>query len=127
MKIRLKTFDIIIILFVAGLTFFSAYIAWMKPRERSRVLIRGQGSEWVFPAEAAQTIVVPGPLGNTTVRLGDSRAWIESSPCGNQTCVTSGSLTRQGHWAACLPNNVLLIIQGIQDDDVDGIACIGKR
>ncbi|MCL2806318.1 MAG: NusG domain II-containing protein [Treponema sp.] len=117
-----KPADIIIILVVTGLTIFSAYSAYIKPQGKAYVLIRGQDSEWTFPIEAAETVVVKGVLGETTVRINDNRAWVESSPCENQTCVASGNVVRHGQWAACLPNNVLLIIQGSGDDDVDIIA-----
>ena len=122
MKIWIKTFDIIIILLVAGLTFFAAYTVYMKPQGQTRILVRGQGGEWTFPAGAEETVFIPGPLGDTMVRLRENRAWIEFSPCDNQTCVASGMLSRQGHWAACLPNNVLLMIYGTEDSNVDSVA-----
>ena len=121
-RFRIKLFDIVIILLVAGLTVFSAYTVYMKPQKQSQVLIRGKGGEWTFPTEAEETVFVPGPLGDTAIMLRENRAWIESSPCDNQTCVAAGFLSRQGQWAACLPNNVLLIIYGIEDNDVDIIA-----
>ena len=120
MKIRIKFFDILIILFVAGLTLLTVYAAYMRPQGRNQILIRGQGKEWIFPVEAEETVVVPGPVGNTIVRLHENRAWIESSPCDNQNCVVTGVLVRQGQWAACLPNNVLLMVQGVQEG-VDAI------
>ena len=121
MKLRIKAPDILIILLAAGLTFFSAYTAYIKPGNSARVLIRGQGREWTFRIDAEETVVVPGPLGDTVVRIQDSRAWVESSPCENQTCVASGFAARQGQWAACLPNNVLLVIQGTEEGDVDAV------
>ena len=122
MKLPIKIPDILIILLAAGLTFFSARAAYMKPDNSARVLIRGQGGEWTFHIDAEETVVVHGPLGDTIVRILDNRAWVESSPCDNQTCVASGFVARQGQWAACLPNNVLLMIQGTEDDDVDAVA-----
>jgi len=122
MKTWLKIFDIFIILAVALVTFFAIFMVYMKPQGRQMVLIRGQSAEWVFPAETEETVVVSGPIGNTTVRLANRRAWIEDSPCDNQTCVAAGMITQQGQWTACLPNNVLLMIYGAAgDDDVDGI------
>jgi hypothetical protein len=121
MKPRVKIFDIIIILAVAGLTFFAAYMAYMKPQGKSQVLIRGEDEEWVYPIETEATVVVTGPIGDTTVRIRGNSAWIESSPCDNHTCIAVGSISKQGEWAACLPNNVLVIVHGIEDD-VDGIS-----
>ena len=126
MKEKQKPFvkfpDVLIILLAAGFTFFSAFDAYLKPGGQAQVLIRGQGGEWVFPANAEETVTVAGPLGDTVVRIHEGRAWVVSSPCENQTCVASGFIVRQGQWAACLPNNVLLMIRGTGDDDVDVVA-----
>ena len=93
-------------------TFFSAYKAYLKPQGKAQVLIRGQSSVWTFPIDANETVFVPGPLGQTTVLIGEGKAWVENSPCDNLTCVAAGFITKQGQWAACLPNQVLLMIQG---------------
>jgi len=121
MRIKVKTLDIIIIFAVAGLTFFAVYMAYMKPKGNAQVLIQGQDAEWVYPIEADATVVVTGPIGDTTVRVRGNRAWVESSPCDNKTCIAAGSISRQGEWAACLPNNVLVIVNG-SEDDIDGIS-----
>jgi len=121
MKLQFKISDVIIILLASGFTFFSAYRAYIKPQGQAQVLVRGHDSEWAFPVDAEETVVVSGPLGDTVVRIHNNRAWVESSPCENQTCVSSGSVARQGQWAACLPNNVLLMIKGTGGDDVDAV------
>jgi len=121
MKLRLKIFDVIIVLIVTSLTFLAAYMAYMKPQGKSQVVIRGEGREWVYPIEAEATVAVNGPLGCTTVRIHGNSAWVESSPCDNHTCIAVGAIHNQGDWVACLPNNVLVIVHGI-DDEVDGIS-----
>jgi len=121
MNLRIKIPDVIIILLAGGLVFFSAFAVYVKPQGQARVLIRGRGGEWTFPVDVEQTVVVAGPLGDTVVRIHGSGAWVESSPCGNQTCVASGRLARQGQWAACLPNSVLLLIHGTEDENVDTV------
>ena len=122
MKLSVKIPDILIILAAAGVTFFSAYNAYIKPQGQALVLIRGQGGEWAFPVNAEETVTVTGPLGDTVVKISGNHAWVESSPCENQTCVASGFLARQGQWAACLPNNVLLMIHGTGGGNVDALA-----
>jgi len=121
MGIKVKVFDIIIILAVAGLTFFAAYMAYVKPQGNVQVLIQGQDVEWVYPIDADATVVVAGPMGETTVRICGNCVWVESSPCDNHTCIAVGSISKQGEWAACLPNNVFVIVNGIEDD-IDGIS-----
>ena len=121
MKLSIKVPDILIILLVTGITLFSFYSVYFMPQANTQVLIRGQGSEWTFPIEAKETVEVPGIIGNTIIKIEDKKAWVESSPCDNQTCVASGFVMRQGQWAACLPNGVLLMIQGFGGDDVDAV------
>ena len=117
----IKFIDILIILAAAGVSFYSAYNAYIKPVGQAQVLIRGQDVEWTFPVNAEETVIVAGPLGDTVVKIHDNRAWVESSPCENQTCVASGHIVRQGQWEACLPNKVLLMIQGTGGGDVDAV------
>ncbi|MCL2801514.1 MAG: NusG domain II-containing protein [Treponema sp.] len=123
MKSWVKIFDIIIILIVAGITFFAAYTAYMKPANESFVVIQGQNREWIFPINTSETIAVSGPLGDTIVRLNEHKAWIESSPCANKTCVAYGAVTNDGQWSACLPNNVFLVITGAKktDEEIDAV------
>ena len=111
-KLPLKIPDIVIILLALGLTGFSAFAAYVSPQSTTQVLIQGKDQSWVFPLDAEETVIVGGPLGNTVVRIHDKQAWVESSPCINQTCVASGHLRQQRAWAACLPNNVFLMIEG---------------
>ncbi|MCL2181361.1 MAG: NusG domain II-containing protein [Treponema sp.] len=117
MKVCIKIPDVLIVLIAVSLIFFSFYTVYFKPQGAARVLIRGQNAEWIFPIETEETIVVSGPLGETTVRLRGKSAWIDSSPCDNQTCVAAGEVSGFGQWAACLPNNVLLLIDGTGDTD----------
>jgi len=129
MKTWVKIIDIFIILAVAAITFFAAYVVYIKPQEKPQVIIRGQDGEWTFPLNAEETIIVTGPIGETTIRLSKNNAWIEASPCENKNCVAAGSITKQGQWTSCLPNNVLLMIQGTSsgdasagDNNVDSVA-----
>ena len=122
MKLQIKAPDIFIIILAAGLTFSSAYFAYLKPQNYQRVFIKGQDSEWIFPLNVDETIAVQGPLGDTVVRINDGSVWVESSPCQNQTCVAAGILRRHGNWSVCLPNNVLVMIEGVDgESDVDAI------
>jgi len=118
-KLPVKIPDIVIILLAIGLTGFSAFTVYAKPHSTTQVYIEGQNQQWVFPLDAEETINVKGPLGITVVRIHENEAWVESSPCENKICVAAGHLHRNGEFAACLPNNVLVMIEG--NDDNKGI------
>ncbi|MCL2479305.1 MAG: NusG domain II-containing protein [Treponema sp.] len=118
-----RILDVIIIFLAIFLTGFSVFSAYIKPEKTSQVLIRGTNGEWIYPLDSEETVTVPGPIGDTVIRIQDGQAWVESSPCANQTCVRAGHLSKQGLWTACLPNNVFLMIEGSDgSNDVDGSA-----
>jgi hypothetical protein len=114
-KFPVKPLDAAVILVALALTGLSAFTAYVKPRNTTQVLIEGSGRRWVYPLDADETVVVPGPLGNTTVRIQNSQAWVVNSPCDNKTCIAAGHARARGDWVACLPNNVFLMIEGSDD------------
>ncbi|MDR0451803.1 MAG: NusG domain II-containing protein [Treponema sp.] len=111
-KFPLKPFDFAVIGAAALLTAYCAFSAYAGAREGGRVLVRGSGGRWIFPLDAEETVEVPGPLGVTVVEIKDLRVRVVSSPCANQTCVASGHIGSGGQWTACLPNEVLVVIEG---------------
>ena len=123
LKGKIKAADILIILAAIALTGFSAFSVYMKPRNTVQVLIESHTQKWIFPLDAEETIPVEGPLGSTIVRIHNNQAWVESSPCENKICVAAGHLHERGEFAACLPNNVLVMIEGSDDiEKLDGAA-----
>jgi hypothetical protein len=111
-KFRLNVADVVIILLAAALVGFSSFAAYIQPQNSIRVVIQSSGSEWIFPMDAEETVTVRGPLGDTIVRIHGNEAWVEASPCQNQTCVAMGHINSRGAWVACLPNNVFFLIEG---------------
>jgi hypothetical protein len=111
-KIPVKPWDVVIILLALCLTGFSFFSTYFKPRNSLHVLIEGQNQKWIFPLDAEETVNAQGPLGTTVVRIHENQVWVESSPCDNKICVAAGHLRNNGEFAACLPNNVLIMIEG---------------
>jgi hypothetical protein len=114
--------DIPVILLSAALCIGAGVMVYAVPRGKTQVIIHGPDKAWVFPLDAEETISVPGPLGETLVRIHEGNAAIIASPCANQTCVAAGHLSKQGQWAACLPNNVFLLVEGNGDNAADASA-----
>ena len=98
-----------------AITGFSAWSTYLNPRNTVQVVIEGHSRKWIFPLDAEETISVAGPLGDTIVRIHGGQAWVESSPCDNKICVAAGRLHKRGEFAACLPNIVLVMIEGRDD------------
>ena len=122
-KLPVKPADIVIILLALSVSGFSAFMVYLRPQNITRVTIQSQTMQWVFPLDAEETINVQGPLGDTVVKIHGNEAWVESSPCDNKVCVGAGRLHRNFEFAACLPNNVLVMIEGQDDhDEIDRTA-----
>lgn len=90
---------------------------------RVHLVIEGPGGSWIYSLDEERTVEIPGLLGNTIVMIQNGNVRIIKSPCPNQTCLASPPLSTKGEWNACLPNQVILRVEGdTQKDDVDAIA-----
>jgi hypothetical protein len=82
----------------------------------SVITIQGEGGTWVFDADANETITVGGPLGDTRISLNKGIVRVLDSPCDNKTCVAAGQIHAAGQWLSCLPNRVMVTIEGSKND-----------
>jgi hypothetical protein len=122
----LKPFDYVILLFALAAIFLALGLLYGGAGGQNTVKLKGESGAWVFPLDAEETVEVPGPLGITVVEVRGGRARVLSSPCQNQTCIAAGAIHSHGQWVACLPNLVLLSVEGRGGDsggaDVDAAA-----
>ena len=56
------------------------------------------------------------------IRIEEGRIRFEASSCPDQTCVHTGWLSRAGDIAVCLPNEVIVKVEGGETDDIDVVA-----
>jgi len=115
---KLKPFDIPVFILAAALTVITGLKAYGRGTDSLSVVVKGPDKTWIFPLEAEERVSVAGPLGETLVEIHNGRTAIVSSPCNGQTCVAAGELSKNGQWAACLPNRVFILIEGAGDTDV---------
>jgi hypothetical protein len=108
----LKPLDVVCLVSALALISFSLIPLSGGRGDRNTIRLKGEGGVWVFPLDAEETVAVPGPLGDTVVEIRGGRARVLSSPCQNQTCVAAGSVHTHGQWVACLPNRVLVSVEG---------------
>lgn len=57
--------------------------------------------------------------GENEVVIGNGSAEIVAANCSDGLCVTRGKLVKAGQTAVCLPNHVVLRIEGAREDDID--------
>jgi hypothetical protein len=75
-----------------------------------------------FPLEEGRVISVNGRLGTTRVEIAGNEVRVLDSPCPHKLCVKSGSISRCGETLVCLPNRVLIRIEGGDEPSVDAVS-----
>ena len=109
LKWPVKPIDYCIIACSLALIGFSAFA---MPGSAQSVTIQGAYGSWVYPLDAEEQVVVQGPLGDTVVEIHNKTVAVIASPCPGQTCIAQGHIDSEGQWIACLPNNVIVMIEG---------------
>ncbi|MDZ7336116.1 MAG: NusG domain II-containing protein [candidate division KSB1 bacterium] len=70
---------------------------------------------------ATQEIVLTGPIGKTIVHIHQGSARVIHSDCPEKICVKTGPIRRAGEMIICVPNKVVVKIEGIQKNPFDVI------
>lgn len=84
----------------------------------ARVLVERDGRLlFSAPLNESRRVSLPGPLGDTLLEIAEGRARILSSPCPHKTCMGMGGVFRRGELIACLPNRLVISIQGGDDQE----------
>jgi len=84
----------------------------------NRVVVERQG-EIIFtaPLDEDRSVALTGPLGETLMEIRDHRVWITASPCPHKDCMRMGRISRGGELLACVPNHLLIRIEGAAGND----------
>ena len=73
------------------------------------------------PLMTDRVIWVQGPLGTTEVEISQGRARIVRSPCKLKICIKSGYIQYADRLSACLPNKVVVRIEGESQRGLDAV------
>jgi len=91
--------------------------------EGKRVVIEADGERiGNFSLEEKRLIPVAGKLGTTRVEIADKVVRVLDSPCPHKVCVKSGPISRSGETLVCLPNRVVIRIEGGEEPSVDAVS-----
>ena len=87
------------------------------------LVIESPQGKWVYQlgsTGSSQDIHISGAIGESTLELWDGKVRFLDSPCENKLCVIHAPLSHNGDWNACLPNRVMVHIEGnVNSDDSD--------
>ena len=113
-----KILIILLVLFNAGLFYyFGAGFNrgdWVVIKVAEKQVAR-------FPLMTDRVIQVQGPLGTTEGEINQGRARIVRSPCKLKVCIKSGYIQYADRLSACLPNKVVVRIEGESQRGLDAV------
>ncbi len=64
---------------------------------------------------------VNGPLGVTVLEVRNGEVHITDSPCSQKLCVHMGAISKSGEAIVCLPNKVVITIEGGHAGGLDAV------
>jgi hypothetical protein len=108
----LKPLDIVLVILTAAAAVASGIAIYGNRKDTVHLVIESPSGSWIYSLDSDRRVEIPGPIGSTTVAIEDGKARIAASPCPNQTCVAAQGISRKGEWNACLPNEVIIRVDG---------------
>lgn len=79
------------------------------------VTIKTESGNYRYNLDKDQIHTFSGPVGETIIEIKDNKVHILSSDCHNKTCVESGYIENGGQTLVCLPNKIVVKIEGNSD------------
>lgn len=120
MKTRIRFFDVIFLLVFAVCVAGSFAFAGRKKSAGADLVVKTPEGRFLYPLNRNAELDFEGIIGHTKVTIKDGQAWVTDSACDNKNCIFMGKLSRPGDFAACLPNAVILTVEG-PDEEFDAI------
>ena len=107
---------ILALLLLAGALYF-----FLVPREAEAgacaVVIVGGEEAARYPLSKDGVFPLNG--GTNTLVIGDGQAWLSEATCPDKICVHMGKIHMNGQMIVCLPNELIVTVEGGEDSGVD--------
>lgn len=105
---------VLVLLLAAGASFV---LFGQRPRGERVVVEQAGRVVFTAPLGDERTVALPGPFGETLLAIRHGRAHIAAASCPNKVCMGMGEVSRRGELIACVPNGLLLHIEGGAADE----------
>jgi hypothetical protein len=109
---HLTVFDRKLLIVVAVLVALS-FLLLLRQNSGARVVVSSDDRiVFVAPLNKDQLVELEGPLGITVLQIKNGAARVVSSPCAHKVCIHMGEATHTGDLLACVPNKLVMTIEG---------------
>jgi len=106
---------------VAGVLLLAALagIGLVAAQPAGRRVVAGDGDRVLFvaPLDQPGEVELAGPLGPTRLVIDNQGARIAESSCALKVCMGMGPARRPGDLLVCLPNRILVEVEGQTEED----------
>lgn len=75
-----------------------------------------------WPLNEDRTITVEHDGHTNIVEIGSGKVWMNYSDCSNQNCVDQGKISSTGQVIVCLPNEIIVRIEGSSSSELDAVS-----
>ena len=116
---RTTRVDRILVLALLVVCVFSLSKVLGRPAGKEVVIYRGDQVAYSGPLELERTLELEGPLGMTRVAIAAGEVSVTDSPCPRKICIALGTVHRSGDLLACVPNQIVVRIEGEEDRGYD--------
>ncbi|HHO75110.1 MAG TPA: NusG domain II-containing protein [Deltaproteobacteria bacterium] len=120
-RIKITPADIILILSLLAMAVLWFVMVFLNGEPGAFVEVHNeQGPYKVYRLDHDLVISVPGPVGESIVKIQSNEVYMESSPCPNKVCIHTGKIKYAGESIVCIPNKVYIFIRAGKDE-VDAV------
>ncbi|MCK9286662.1 MAG: NusG domain II-containing protein [Sphaerochaetaceae bacterium] len=113
-----------VILVIALAIVVGSYFTYGEVGGKPMVHVKVGTQTWVYDLSVDRNFIVEGPIGSTEIEIHDGQVHVVDSDCKNKVCVSSGWKHAIGDWIICLPNNVFIMIEGVEKQDEQAVDAI---
>lgn len=120
----MKKREIIILLITIALVGGIFGYSLMRQQKGAVVLIKIDGEvveELPLEEDTVYEVTQDGRVSNV-VHIEDSQVWITDADCPDKLCENMGKVSKDGQTLVCLPNKVIVQIEGGEGADIDMVA-----
>ena len=123
MKVKARILDFFIFLIFAAAVIFPAIKIFGGKSTKKNLIVQTRTEKYAYALDKELHLEFEGLIGKSRIAVSGGKAWFEDSPCDNKICVESGKINGPNQWAACLPNGIIIYIEGeTEKEEVDVIA-----
>lgn len=120
-KLITKT-DILIIAVIVLVIVLSFVIkSFSKENLVAEIYFDGKVVDKINLSAKEEKEIITGQNNKTVIIAKDGEIYFSSSCCEDEICVKSGKLNKNGDFASCLPEKVVVKVVGEKDENIDAI------